>query len=272
MKFVQPKKIKHTKGYLIMESDDNNAGDYSHWYPLFKLYNKRCSQFIDIKNVRKIRGCLNINSGTLGSENKITIDNLVEMYNDLFDVHVHNRYHIGIGKIKLSQIANIGDTKLYLESVNNNGFNHLVTYNYYTYKLFNTTDEEVVNIVSYNSNENSITISMPLTKCFDVGSYFSITDNSRKDLIGECKNDLLNLGINAKHYTFTYHSGSEYYFNQDAIDYAHSIFLTSRGRYGNTNDISNIEWENLNSMAIRSSTTKKQIDEQLDLTYKNNLI
>lgn len=267
--FINPKKPTYNKGYLIIESDDNNIGDYTHWLPRVKYHNQKHSQFINSKVVKL---GFNINSKMLGKSGKVSQNNLIEMYESgLIEILAHNRHHVGIGRIILTQSANIGDTIIHVNTTGNTGFQHNQAAGYmYKYKIYNETDEEIVTMTSYSSN--TITLSKPLAKSFSQGSYFAISDESRTELVEGCISDLEELGFEVKNYTFTYHAGSSYNFNQDAIDYISNLFDSARGRYGNTNELDNIEWSNLNAMAIRTATKLSEIDVQLDLTANNNLL
>lgn len=263
MEFIKPKTPpRKNKGYLIIESDDGNIGDYIYWFRLMEKLKMKNSQWT---GNGAVTCCFNINTGVLGNRNKLTDEQLIDLYNHGYSIHAHGRYHIGIGKISLRQTANIGDNDLYFNTVSSTGIFHGEPLGYpYKYKLINGSDSEVVKLIAHNNDERKVTIETPLTKSFPSGTSFVMEEQSRKELIEGSVNDLSQLGINVEHFAFSYHAGSENNYYQDSIDYANSLFKTCRGRYDGDNPLHNIPWHNLESSALRPTTELSEVDYWLD--------
>lgn len=263
MKFIRPKTPpRKNKGYLIIESDDNNIGDYTHWYPMMEKMKLKNSQWA---GNGAVTCCFNVNTGVTGEQNKVTVEQLVDLYKHGYHIHAHGRYHIGLGRVTLRQEAKSGDTELLLNTVSNTGIFHGKPLGYpYTYELINGNDRQIVKLIAHDNDNRKVTIQTALTKNFPSGSYFQLSRASMVDLVEGCIDDLRELGIEAKHYAFPYHAASYYNLNPSAVEYVNSLFKSSRGRYDGDNPLNNIPWDNLESTAIRPTTELSEVDYWLD--------
>src|SRR5690625_1470059 len=94
-KFIYPKTPNINKGYLIIETDDNNIGDYSHWFPLVKRLKYERSQWL---NTKFLSVGINTNTDAIGTSGKTTINQIKEMYEGGWEIINHGKSHNGIGR------------------------------------------------------------------------------------------------------------------------------------------------------------------------------
>ena len=263
MEFIRPKTTpRKNKGYLIIESDDSNIGDYTHWFPMMEKLKLKNTQWTGNGSVTC---CFNANTGVTGERNKVTDGHLVDLQKHGYDIHAHGTHHIGLGRVTLRKEAKTGDTELFFNTVFNTGIFHGEPIGYpFTYRLINGNDEEVVKLTSHNNDDRKVTIETALSKSFPSGSYFELSVQGRKDLVEGCIADLRALGIEPKHYGFPYHAASYHNVNPPAVDYVNTLFETARGRYDGDNPLHNIQWSNLESTAIRPTTELSEVDYWLD--------
>ena len=265
-----PKTPIYDSGYLIVHCDHGVIGSYTHWYPKIKEYVKKYSQWINSKCVTY---GISVNSGNVGRIGHMTVNQLKELCDNGIEILNHNKHHVSIGKLTLAANANIGDTVIYVNSANYMGLSTLSSIGYiYSYELDNGEDKEVVYLSGYTSV--SLTLSAPLTKAFPLGSTIQPTDETMGDLVEGGLSDLNGWGLNVTNYVYPDHSATHYDLNPYAVNYVDSLFDSSRGGYGETNDINAMNWSNLQGFAIRPSGEPAYdvIDRILDETADNNLI
>jgi len=182
MKFIRPKTPpRKTSGYLIIESDDSNIGDYTHWYPLIEKMLYKNTQWAG----RRAISCgFNVNTGTLNTDGKMSDSNIKELHKNNYEIMNHCRHHISLGRFKLARGASRGDIKLLLDSTSNSGLQHLRNAGYiYTYKLFDGTNAEIVKLTDYDTSERSVSLKDPLSNSFDSGASFQLSDESMEELV-----------------------------------------------------------------------------------------
>ena len=267
--FIMPKMPQYQSGYLVIESDDGNYGDYTHWYQKIKILAEKYSQWA---NSKAVTCCFNINSGTIGKRGKLNLQQLMTIYNSGMEIMAHGRHHVGLGQLTLTRPAVSGDTKIYVGDLTNTGVQRNQEAGYiYTYRLYDENKEEIVTLTGYNTDENSLLV-QPLNNSYAAGAKLQISAASMEQLVQGCINDLRAWGIEVKNFTFPYHAGSYYDPYPEAVDYVSQWFDSCRGNYDNTNVLDSINWSNLASMPIRVYTPFTMIDRLLDQTVNNNLL
>lgn len=271
MLFVTPKKLpQKTAGYLVIQSDDTHAGDW-HWHNKVKRYNRKYTQFIDCNPLKL---SLEINSRMLDTPGCLTSEQLKKMYDRGTEIINHCQYHISLGQFYLAKDANVGDTSVYItaSSINNTGLSNNQKSGFrYKYLITDGVNSDEVILQSVN---NPILLSSPLQHSYASGSVFRMCDSSRAELVEGCHDDLVDKGVTVSGFCFPYHGGSSYDSNPDAVAYIAKLYDTARGSYGGTNDLSNVNWHNLSSFAIRPSGEpgKSGIDDILGATVSNNYL
>lgn len=273
MQFVSPKKLPaKTAGYLVIQSDDTHEGDWF-WFNKLERLNSKYTQFVDSKPLKF--GC-NTNSQMLGVSGFNTAERLKAMYDAGTEINNHCRYHISLGKFYLTQQASAGTKNLYLSSTDMN--NCGVTNNQrsgflYEYTLSNGTNSETVHFASFTYPQYITTVSA-LQYTYPVGSSLELTVASRQALVEGCQSDLEAMEIEVGGFCYPYHGGSDINPNPGSVAYIASLFDTARGKYGASNDVSDIDWTCLKSFAIRPNGEpgNAEIDEILDDTVTNNYL
>lgn len=271
MLFVSPKKLPaKTAGYLVIQSDDSHAGDWL-WYNKIRRFNHKYTQFID-SNPLKIS--LEVNSQLVDTPGRITTEQLKRMYDNGTEIINHCQYHISLGKFYLSKDANAGDTSISItaRSMNDTGLHNNQRAGYrYKYMISDGTNSEEVTL---QSATNPLLLATPLLHSYAKGAEFKLSDNARRELVEGCHNDLVAKGVSVDGFCFPYHGGSTYDSNPDAVAYIATLYNTARGSYGGTNSLSDIDWHNLKSFAIRPNGEPGEsgIDDILDATVSNNYL
>lgn len=267
--FVAPKVPTYTAGYLIIECDDGNVGDYTHWYPksihLSNRHNQWQSYFIKF--------CPCINSGHINESGKITTAQLQTLYTAGWEILVHGRHHIGIGKHELAANVNAGVSQIMIDGIFRRMGMHLVSsLGYpYQYRIWDDTNEEIVTIVNHDDNTSILTLESPLENGYAAGSFFQLTDDDMLDLIQGCVNELLTWGVATENYTFAYHSGSSYFPSTESVELIRNMFNSGRGEYGTTNNPIAADWAKLEGLDI-GGTSFETISNALDDAANNDLL
>lgn len=271
MVFVTPKKLpQKTAGYLVIQSDDSHSGDW-YWYNKVKRLNRKYTQFL---NCNPLKMSLEVNSQVVDTPNCLTTEQIKEMYDEGTEIINHCQYHISLGKFYLSKDANAGDTSITItaRSMNDTGLHNNQRAGYrYKYTISDGINSEEVTL---QSATNPLLLASPLLHSYAKGAEFTLSDNARRELVEGCHNDLVAKGVTVDGFCFPYHGGSTYDSNPDAVAYIATLYDTARGSYGGTNDLSNVNWQNLSSFAIRPNGEpgKSGIDEILDSTVDNNYL
>ncbi len=269
-KFVNPKKINRTSGYLILEDDDGNIGLYTHWFPLIERMNRWYTQYRDYKPI----ACSpNVNTENVNTVGKVTTEQLQELVASGWEIVAHGKHHIGIGEHKLSSAVNQGEKKIYIEGeFYRTGLWHIGHLGYpYDYSISDGVNTETVKIVGHNTSDNSITFQNALNNNYAQGSIFQLTEESMVDLLQGSVDKLAEWGIIALNHTYAYHSGSDNFYSQKAIEVVRSLFNSSRGTYGSTNVPASADWANLAGLAIDGASVGT-INTVLNNTVTNNLL
>lgn len=274
MQFRTPKKAPaRVSGYLVIQSDHSDAGAYNTWFQKIMRYRRKYSQYL---NYDKLRMGVEINSAYVDTAGNVTTEQLLTMQDNGMEINNHCRYHVSLGKFNLTQEASAGDTKLYVSAtdLNNMGmsYNSRAGYPCY-YVISNGTNSETIHPNAFVYPQY-FGLDAPLTYNYPIGSTVTLTASSMQMLVQGGQDDLENMELTVTSFCYPYHGGSDINPNQAAIDYVNTIYNTSRGRYGATNDIATAVWTNLKSFAIRPNGEPGEsgIDDILDDTVDNNYL
>lgn len=262
--FVLPKQPTYNKGYLVIESDDGNSGDYG-WIEMGDSITRKLSQFIPS---HATPFSVNINSGTIGETGKLTLSQLTELYNKGWEINSHGKYHAGIGKHHLVEAVSAGATQINIEIPHYLYGLYGIRGDYY-HKITDETNTEVIKITvsSEDTTSGIITIQTPLTHSYGTDAYVSMTAESITSLLNDCKTDIATWGFNCKGYAYTWHSGAYHLLNQEAVDIVGTIHESARGMTGDINT------QLTNKALLQSGTTtyaKDYRDTILDDVATNN--
>lgn len=278
--FIRPKTPNATKGngYIIIESDDNKIGDYTHWYPYFKDFKYDNTDWI---NTSFMKLGLNINSGNLDQGGYIKSEQLKTMYDYGFEVINHGMYHSGVGKHKVTSKSLAGDDKVYIDNSYYFGHGYWITYTgteNYVYDLVDSSNNLIEKVLvkkydSSNSNSNAVTLRTPLKNNIEVGSFMRLSKESIDWFIGESLAIIERLGIeNVNSVTPPYHSGSHYVRNEMFMDYLKERYDSIRGIPDGYNERDSLDLNELKARGLRGNTTKAQIDSWINHTVDNQSI
>ena len=274
MQFRSPKKVpERTKGYLVIQSDDCNAGDWL-WYNKLKRLERKYTQFVR-DDLLKLD--VNINSGVLA--NKLTLPKLKIMYDDGVRVNNHCKYHISLGKHILSANASQGAASISLYDFWETGIWNLPANNTtYHYIITDGTNSEI--ITPQPGTANPISITETLQHSYSTaGTTVSLTAESIALLVNDCADYLENQGIEVDGFVYPFHAATMQYVNPDAQTFVNGEYSICRGNENESapyNVPDSINWHDLTSFAIRPNdnlTTKKaSIDTYLTATKNNGYL
>ena len=270
MKFVSPKKLPtKTSGYIVIQSDDTHEGDW-YWNNKIRRKNHRYTQFTG----NQLKMSVEINSKMLNADEMLTSSKLKKMYDNGTEVINHCRYHISLGMFSIAQSASAGATSIVISAsdMNNIGVKANQKSGFkYKYLLSDGTNSEEV---TFASTSNPIQLASALQHSYAAGSSLTLTQESVEDLVEGCHTDLVALGIIPSGFCFPFHGGSSYDYYQSAVDYIATQYDTARGQYGAYNDLTNVNWHNLKSFAIRPNGEPGEsgIDDVLDDTVENGYL
>lgn len=252
----------YSKGYLVIDSDDGNAGDYFYWMPLLRRLAIKHNQWVGEKTVVM---CPAVHSSLINTSNKLTVEQLKEMVEFGCEVLSHGKHHTGIGTLEVSSAVSNGSNQIEIY-----GSGQIRVEAGYEYRLYEGTTEEVVKFISPNLANNTygttlMTLESPLINSYSTNARVELTESSLEDLLQGCIDDLKTMGFDCSHHVYTFHSGSQHTYNQKAVDFVSQIFRSGRGSYQlspNTKD--SLQLSNLKCISPASSY--EQIDSVLDAT------
>lgn len=254
--WINPTTPVHTSGMAVIESDDGNSGTYA-WFPIFKRVAAKHSDWFP----SSIVCCPNLNTGVIGVEGALTVEQVKELSRNFWEMNSHGKYHVGLGLYKTSASVEVGATVIPLAGF----YMPADTFQGYTFRIWDGTNGDEFSLVSltgqYDGGEWTITPA--LTHAYNSNANVQITQASALELLNGAKDDLDGWGIPCRHHVFTYHAGSDQFFSQDAIDWASSVFSSGRGLNGSVNTAAS-DLPNLKSKELNASTTTAAIDTILD--------
>lgn len=260
--WVKPKHEipEKTKGMLVIETDDGFITDYTVWFPIFKAFNKKYTQWT---NSFPAVCCPNVNTGDLGKTGWMTYNHLHEMISQGWEIMSHGRHHVGLGEYSVLESASEGDTEIKVQSIH-----QMEPMEFYEYHVFEGETSEVLNINTSDDDINTITLNTPLQNSYSTSAKVKITPSGAYDLLQGCLDDLANEGIEASHHVYTYHSGSYHNFSQESIDWIEQYFDSGRGDIGVNSDDANL----YNLRSRLNNITDTQIDSILDDVAENDKV
>lgn len=273
MEFRDVKMPTYNKGYLIIHSDHAYTSTFKTWLPIIAKHNRMRNQWIDSKAVNF--GVV-VNTAPVGSPGYLTPVELKKMYDAGVEILSHNRYHISIGALPITEQAEKGATTLKVASTNRMGLRALrdeAEYGAYSYELIDGDNKEVFYFSSHTST--TLFLASPLSRTFPAGSILKPTQETIEDLVLGCLDDLAGWGIDdVPGYVYPDHSASHYDPWRPSVDYVLSVHKAARGGYGETNNLNTIDWGILHGFALRPNGVPaySTIDRILEETAENNLL
>lgn len=273
MEFRDVKMPTYNKGYLIIHSDHAYTSTFKTWLPIIAKHNRMRNQWIDSKAVNF--GVV-VNTAPVGSPGYLTPVELKKMYDAGVEILSHNRYHISIGALPITEQAEKGATTLKVASTNRMGLRALrdeAGYGAYSYELIDGDNKEVFYFSGHTST--TLFLASPLSRTFPAGSILKPTQETIEDLVLGCLDDLAGWGIDdVPGYVYPDHSASHYDPWRPSVDYVLSVHKAARGGYGETNNLNTIDWGILHGFALRPNGVPaySTIDRILEETAENNLL
>lgn len=273
MQFRDVKMPTYDKGYLIIHSDHAYTSTFKTWLPLIQKYDRMHNQWIDSKAVNF---GVAVNTAPVGSSGYLTPVELKKMYDAGVEILSHNRYHISIGALPITEQAEEGATTLRVAATNRMGLRALrdeAGYGTYSYELIDGDNKEVFYFSGYTST--TLSLASPLSRTFPKGSILKPTQETIEDLVLGCLDDLAGWGIDdVPGYVYPDHSASYYDPWEPSIDYIKSVHKAARGGYGETNNLNSVNWGNLHGFALKPGgmPAYSTIDRILEETSQDNLI
>lgn len=272
--WVKPRTPSHTAGYLIIETDDGNIGDYTNWLPLAR---KLAFEYSGWLPNRTVPCCPNVNTITIGESGKMTEAHLQELQDKhKWEIMSHGRHHVGVGLYELASAASTGENQITLSNFANRiDRGHYASVPPYEYLIKDGATEEVVGIDSVNTGTNVVTLNTNLVNNYSADATMRMTDDSMDDLLQGCLDDLAAWGINASNHVYTWHAGAQAQHNPDAVEKVREIFDTARGSQANdgVNDPDTVDLVQLAGMLfLHGDNTLEVIDTALDSTASNDHI
>lgn len=263
--FVKPKTPTYNKGLMVIDSDDGKPGDYSHWLPLMKRKSSEWNQWIGASTAVF---CPAVHAGATGRETRLSQAEILELQDYGCEIMSHGYHHMGLGKHQLKQAATAGDTNIYINFVSYVG--PVQDISKYTFKIYDGTNSENVVLTDYTSDY--VVLQSGLVNSYGTDAYLSLTTESITTVLQDNKTALESMGVNpVNHHVFTYHSGSEHNYNEEAINLASQYFVSARGRQGRTQSATDIDVNNLKCQ-LNTTATNAEIDTILDDVAANDLL
>lgn len=263
--FIIFRKPIYTEGVVVIESDDGTKGDYTHWLPLFKRLSRRYSDFIDDST---IVACTAVNTQSIGTSSIfLTVADLQELVKNKWEIISHGKYHIGLGAYPLTTGVSQGQTVIYAQRVS-----EIKTETGYFYQIADGVNVEIIKPIEVNSIEGYIVIESPLQNSYATESTkIQLTSEAMIDLLQGCIDQLLLWDIDCQNHTYTYHSGSQYFYNENSVQLVGNIFYSARGISGAVNFKNDFSKNPLKSLLNTApSSTMQDIDNNLNQTVLNN--
>ena len=270
MEWLRPRKPMYSQGYLIIESDDGNIGDFAYWLPLF---DRIAQDYSDFYPQRCAVCCLTVNTATINTANKMTDAQLRTLNRTHFwEIMSHGKYHAGIGRHPVIVNASAGQNRI---DVNGPLQLTLFSVTGYTYKVSEGVTEEIIQIASKTNETYTagyITTVNPLQNSYTTAAVVQLTQESMVSELQSCIDELAAWDITATNHVFTYHGGLQFFFNQEAVDVVGQLFDSARGIIGIPNDYSVPEFDphRLKATLLNDDLTTTAIDNELDDTLVGN--
>lgn len=257
--FVRPQAPAYNRGYLVIESDDGYARQYTHWYHIFKQKSQK--YYSQWANDNTVIGCSAINSTSIGATNMLTIAEILEMQDYGCEMISHGRYHTGLGVYLVTSQAAAGQKRIDV-----NVGNEIRTKAGYAYTITDGVNSE--SIVPVTINIDHILVKDNLQHTYGIDSTIQLTDESAEDLLQGCIDDLTALGVKVQNHVYAYHSGSGIRYSEKALEWVGQYFISGRGQYGLV-DPKTADLRNLKCYS-EDIVEKEDIDTYLDEVALNN--
>lgn len=251
----QWRKIKRppekTRGLIVIESDDGYKNDYEYWFPKFKEFSKRYSEFAPYNIVSF---CPAVNSATLGNERCMTVEQVVEM-SKWTEIMNHGKYHAGLGSYPLSKNANAGQKRIDFAKANeiqiHAGYEYIIEEGSKSERVIPVYSDNMEIPISRRTGTH-VLCKDNLINSYTTSAKIRISPESADLEIQGAINDLSSWGIPITSHVYPYHSGSQYFVNEETKSNVSGNHLSSRGMMVGSNSInlkgSNVK--NLKAMGI----------------------
>lgn len=263
--FVNPPTPVYLKGAIVIESDDGLIGDYTHWSPLF-LKKKREHSFW---NYNTVPFCPAINSATIGESGRMRLTHLQKMNAWGWELNSHGKYHSSVAAHTVSALVASGQNRIDMKAAGTvqipGNFEYEITDGVNT-ETFIVTEKS--GSTSY-LDDGYILIDRNLVNSYGLDAIVRMSNVGLTALYQGCVDDMVAWGFECKNHVFTYHFGSQYLYNQMAIDKAAEIFISARGASGDYNDANTNKYI-LKSRLLNDSLLLTTIDSILDQVALND--
>lgn len=263
-------------GYLMIDSDDGNMGDYDSWFPLVKVVCASYSQWHP-SNLAKVVCAINTGVSAWAT-NKMQESHFKQLIRYGWEIISHGRYHTTLGRMPLRTAATAGDTVIHARDIH---YAYWAKYfgevpNPYDHIITDGVNEELIKITGSNPSGQTVTIENPLQHSYAIeNTYISLTPESMVEELQGCLDDLREMGIDADGHVMAYHYGLAFYYNPVAMSVIEGIFANNRGRISTTPndlDIVAIHELALNGGPGFHTMAEAEIDTYLDAVSAGNKV
>lgn len=254
----------NVSGTVVIESDDGMDGDYTNWLPIFLRKKGQYLQWFPSPHLTFVP---DVNTAIIGQTGRMTSANLQTLNSYQFEIMSHGRHHAGVGKYALLANAESGAAILQVAGTNL-GFDG--SFEMYDYKIYDDSHVEYFSITAKNGN--AISISPALSNSYIVGEAFvELTESSMRELLQGAIDDLAELGIQCDGYVYTFHSGSQHDYNQNAVDLIMTLYSSARGVLGGANYQGDDLWK-LKAQGLSDALPYETIDSILNTASSTDAI
>lgn len=184
-------------GYICMQNDDGNIGDYTMWFIKAKEKSMYYSSWNPYSFVSIVSA---INSGNIGiGGHKMSALNLREMNSYGVEIVSHGYKHYGLGIHRTQHETNTGDTAFEVHNIARVGVNR-------EYVITDGTNSE--NVFVAEKSGNDVILQSALQNGYPFESSFYMSEESVKSIhLGKVNEYLQDWGIpETPHHVYTWHA------------------------------------------------------------------
>lgn len=241
-----------TKGLIVIESDDGYKGDFEYWFPKFKEFSKRYSEFAPYNF---IPFCPAVNYGTIGNADCMSVAQLKTM-SKWTEIMNHGKNHAGLGAYPLSSATASGQNR-----VNFTKANEIQIYVGYEYIISEGAASERVKPIFSDNMEMPIATRTGtyilcennLVNSYTTAATIKLSPESADLEIQSALAGLASLGIAATNHVYPYHSGTQFYINAETQQKVNANHISSRGMMVSTDAI-NLKGSNVGNLKAMGAT------------------
>lgn len=215
--FVKPP--KKYRGMLVIETDDGNVGDYTHWYPLLKSKTQQKSQWFPFNYT--VAGSMAIPSQAVGQPGRMSKSQIQEMVDHGWEVMNHGRTEAGLAIYRTQEAVSVGDTRIRVSPPIAFKTNYE-----YILRQGDSGPQEVIK-AKESLGEGVYELEEPLKNSYVENAIVELTSEALDFEINGGLDELIGMGFDVNHYVNPNH-----YWHHWATEKIKERHLTSRTRDG----------------------------------------